>query len=343
MTKSLLAAPLSDRVDIIGDVHGEIDALRHLLVRLGVDAVHGRVDRPLVFIGDLIDRGPDSVAVVELVQSLVEAGVAQVVLGNHEMNVLFCDSKEGNGWILGHDDHWWSGPQKIGFPSRVATPEERERIFRFLAAQPLALESSSLRLVHAAWQADAIAKARRCATIAELRATAPPVDPPFSLEGAPTHDALHDPRAPVAYHAGLAEQFLHEQNTRPHKVLTSGLERKIPFGSSPPFRGGQWRMLERDPWWEHDDDSRPVVFGHYWRRRHCTGPVTGKAEVFGDVDAAAWFGMHRQAFCVDFSVGRRYVARHRGDDPTRDQALAALRWPERRLFFDDTEAPIAAR
>jgi hypothetical protein len=54
-------------VDIIGDVHGEIDALKRLLSRLGCQPERGIAQRPLIFVGDLVDRGPDSPAVVELV------------------------------------------------------------------------------------------------------------------------------------------------------------------------------------------------------------------------------------------------------------------------------------
>lgn len=59
-------------LDIIGDVHGEADALRSLLARLGCDPVKKTAQRPLVFVGDLVDRGPDSVAVVALVKGHVD-------------------------------------------------------------------------------------------------------------------------------------------------------------------------------------------------------------------------------------------------------------------------------
>jgi hypothetical protein len=115
-----------DRVDIIGDIHGEVDALRSLLSHLGCDAERARVERPIVFVGDLVDRGPDSIAVVELVQHLIASGVAQAVLGNHELNIVANDPKEGNGWFFGHEDHWHTEPEgkTIPFESRRAAPEE---------------------------------------------------------------------------------------------------------------------------------------------------------------------------------------------------------------------------
>jgi hypothetical protein len=40
-------------------------------------------------------------------------------------------------------------------------------------------------------------------------------------------------------------------------------------------------------------------------------------------------------FCVDYSVGGRWNARLAGEDPQQRFKLAAMRWPERRLVFDD--------
>lgn len=65
-----LIHPLFDGpVDIVGDVHGEIDALRSLIRHLGYDEDGSHTDgRRLVFVGDLTDCGPDSPAVVGLVR-----------------------------------------------------------------------------------------------------------------------------------------------------------------------------------------------------------------------------------------------------------------------------------
>jgi len=74
--------------DLIGDVHGCIDELRTLLKTLDyadVDGVWTHPDgRTAVFVGDLVDRGPDSPAVLELVMDMVDAGTALCVPGNHE-------------------------------------------------------------------------------------------------------------------------------------------------------------------------------------------------------------------------------------------------------------------
>src|SRR5690606_4871456 len=88
-------------LDIVGDIHGELTALQALMKQLGYDK-HGNhpMDRKLVFIGDLVDRGPDSDGVIQLVQSLIEAGNAYSILGNHEINLLIDDIKDGSGWFF---------------------------------------------------------------------------------------------------------------------------------------------------------------------------------------------------------------------------------------------------
>ena len=59
-------------IDFIGDVHGELEALQRLLSHLGyqTDGTHSD-GRHLVFLGDLVDRGPDSPAVALLVRQFV--------------------------------------------------------------------------------------------------------------------------------------------------------------------------------------------------------------------------------------------------------------------------------
>jgi polynucleotide kinase-phosphatase len=80
--------------DVIGDVHGCLDELLLLLGTLGydvardeqgraVDAVHPE-SRRVIFVGDLVDRGPDSAGVLRLVMGMVGNDHALSVPGNHE-------------------------------------------------------------------------------------------------------------------------------------------------------------------------------------------------------------------------------------------------------------------
>ncbi|RUO89331.1 polynucleotide kinase-phosphatase [Corallococcus sp. AB018] len=85
--------------DIIGDIHGCREELEALLAKLGyqvrprADGTPGVEVRPpegrkAVFLGDLVDRGPDIPGVLRLVMDMVEAGTALCVPGNHEMKLL---------------------------------------------------------------------------------------------------------------------------------------------------------------------------------------------------------------------------------------------------------------
>ncbi|WP_312870347.1 polynucleotide kinase-phosphatase [Gordonia asplenii] len=89
---------LTGPFDIIGDVHGCIGELRSLLGELGwqidvddagaaVAATHPE-GRTAVFVGDLVDRGPDTPAVLRLVMKMVLDGHAMCVSGNHEAKLV---------------------------------------------------------------------------------------------------------------------------------------------------------------------------------------------------------------------------------------------------------------
>jgi protein phosphatase len=83
--------------DVIGDVHGCLAELEQLLVKLGYELDRDAAGRPVgarhagrraVFLGDLVDRGPDSPGVLRLVMGMVAAGNALCVPGNHENKLL---------------------------------------------------------------------------------------------------------------------------------------------------------------------------------------------------------------------------------------------------------------
>ncbi|MFF7093325.1 polynucleotide kinase-phosphatase [Streptomyces rubradiris] len=75
---------LTGPFDIVGDIHGCSAELESLLAKLGYsDGVHPE-GRTAVFVGDLVDRGPDSPGVLRRVMAMVNSGNALCVPGNHE-------------------------------------------------------------------------------------------------------------------------------------------------------------------------------------------------------------------------------------------------------------------
>ncbi|MFI8826780.1 polynucleotide kinase-phosphatase [Streptomyces sp. NPDC053431] len=75
---------LTGPFDIIGDIHGCRSELETLLAKLGYVDGHHPEGRTAVFVGDLVDRGPDSPGVLRRVMGMVAAGDALCVPGNHE-------------------------------------------------------------------------------------------------------------------------------------------------------------------------------------------------------------------------------------------------------------------
>jgi protein phosphatase len=78
--------------DIVGDVHGCRSELDALLAKLGWvttgERVHHPAGRTAVFVGDLVDRGPDSPGVLRRVAAMVRDGTALCVAGNHDVRLV---------------------------------------------------------------------------------------------------------------------------------------------------------------------------------------------------------------------------------------------------------------
>lgn len=82
----IAAVPAGERVYAVGDVHGRADLLRDLIARIEADdAARAPARTTIVFLGDLVDRGPDSAGVIDQVLALRDSGRAvRVIAGNHE-------------------------------------------------------------------------------------------------------------------------------------------------------------------------------------------------------------------------------------------------------------------
>lgn len=82
----MAALPAGERIYAIGDIHGRLDLLEQMFELVDADdAARGAADTRLIFLGDLIDRGPNS---AQVVQRLMEIGAEnpgiRFLQGNHE-------------------------------------------------------------------------------------------------------------------------------------------------------------------------------------------------------------------------------------------------------------------
>jgi len=94
------AVPEGRRIYAVGDIHGRRDLLDRLLALIDEDdAARGPAETEIIFLGDLVDRGPDSRGVVErLLQLSRGGGKVRFLMGNHEE--VFVRAARGDGKAL---------------------------------------------------------------------------------------------------------------------------------------------------------------------------------------------------------------------------------------------------
>ncbi len=156
--------------DIIGDVHGCANTLEKLLCKLGYQKdgdVFFHASRQAIFVGDIVDRGPHIREALQIVKSMVDAGAAQCVLGNHEYNAL--------GYITPTPETEGSRDQKYvrshnkrhnrliaeTLMQFASYPEEWRMYLEWFRKLPVFLELPGFRVVHACWDSSMIEEFKR--------------------------------------------------------------------------------------------------------------------------------------------------------------------------------------
>lgn len=114
----------------IGDLQGCLEPLERLL-----DELRPGRDDELLFAGDLVNRGPDSLGCLRRVYALAREGRARVVLGNHDLHLL----ARSVGAPRAEDDTL----------DEILSAPDGEELLRWLRAQPLLLRGEDWLLVHA--------------------------------------------------------------------------------------------------------------------------------------------------------------------------------------------------
>lgn len=159
---------ISGPFDIIGDVHGCADELEALLAKLGYivtwdgsqpDQSMGRpvhvtppTGRRAIFVGDLVDRGPRSPDVLRIVHSMVTAGSALCVPGNHDVKFL--------RWLNGRNVKFTHGLDRTAEQMAVESQLFRDTMKTFIdrLVSHLWLDGGRLVVAHAGIKAEMIGR-----------------------------------------------------------------------------------------------------------------------------------------------------------------------------------------
>ena len=305
--------------DVIGDIHGQAGKLEALLMSMGYvpsgAGFRAPMGRQALFLGDLIDRGPDQMRVLEIARSMVDADAARCIMGNHEFNAI--------GYITENPAH----PGEAYRPNRVDSPKarkNREQHVEFLAqagegsanhrawvdwfrSLPVFLDLDGIRVVHGGWDQ---------ASVDSLQAAG-------WIDGMVLDDALldraYDEKGPV----GAAR-----------KRLTCGLELQLPAGRSIRDKSGHEHKDVRIADWRYGaSDFREVALvprgqeklldGMEWPAGLELKPIEGSPILIGH----HWFqGVPKvespKLACLDWSAAK-------------DGPLVAYRWDGEDELADD--------
>ncbi|MAD45213.1 MAG: serine/threonine protein phosphatase [Oceanospirillaceae bacterium] len=143
--------------DLIGDIHGCGNTLIELLEQLGYSKRNGIYQHPkrkVVFLGDIVDRGPHIRLACHIVRDMVDAGHADIVMGNHEYNLVTYLSEAPPGmrqpFLRPHTarNNFIVEQSIKQFEDH---PHEFNEFLDWFIDLPLFLEYEHFRVVHACW------------------------------------------------------------------------------------------------------------------------------------------------------------------------------------------------
>jgi len=304
----------TDRYDIIGDIHGHVDALRRLLCAMGYkerDGLFRHPERRVIFVGDFVDRGPDQIAVLQIAKRMCDAGLALAVMGNHEFNALGWAEPDGNGSFLRPHTKKNAHQHKEFLRQIEEGSAAHRQALEWFKSLPIWLDLPGLRIIHACWNATAQATLAACLDSAHR----------FTDEGL----SVASQRGSAAYQAA--------------EVLLKGPEVPLPDGRYFFDKDGHERRNVRIRWWDpaavtyrsaalgmdgdeaglpnlplttdyHYQDEVPVFFGHYW--------LSGTPSLSSEYAA-----------CLDFSVAKGGF-------------LSAYRWSGEKVLFQNNLVYVTA-
>ena len=264
--------------------------MRLLLEKLGYRKRNGHwfhKTSKLIFLGDLIDRGPEQIETVELVQNLERNGLALCLMGNHEFNAVgfATEAPESSGEFIRKHNSRNIGQHEKFLEEYANKSASYKDTIKWMAGLPVWYESKNVRAVHACWHRESQNQLGDLLTENHR-----PKDINFFVESGINNSKLFSAR----------------------ENLLSGLELKLPSGKHFFDFYGVKRTKIRVNWWTRDQktyrdsavisnsqkhnipnvqlinpspyyDETICFFGHYW--------MSGIPLI-----------KHPRAICLDYSV-----------------------------------------
>lgn len=141
--------------DFIGDIHGHSEALEALLKKLDYHktaGVYRHPERKVIFVGDFVDRGPDSRGALTLARNMCEADMAQAVMGNHEYNAICLYEQHENGEYYRARTYKNLRQQAMCLLNFRKDPDVYQDFRKWMMSLPVFLElPNGIRVAHASW------------------------------------------------------------------------------------------------------------------------------------------------------------------------------------------------
>lgn len=279
--------------DVIGDIHGYASILKQLLKKLGYERRNGTFQhsvRKALFVGDYIDRGPEIPETLDLVRSMVDAGSAIALMGNHEFNAIMFNEPDGHGdFLRPHSDKNIEQHAKTLEQFQGANGDYESYIDWFKKL-PIYYEVDGFRAIHACWNSEYLDRLNNYTDNRALKSE-------YIRKAGKKHTALY----------AIVEELL------------KGKEVPLPDGITFTDKEDNKRYEVRVKWWLnpkqvtlkewslnsvssldsespvntnyhsefwYDENQKPVFFGHYW--------LNGKPAL-----------QRANVCCLDYSIGKQ--------------------------------------
>ncbi|XKH61598.1 metallophosphoesterase [Halomonas sediminis] len=259
--------------DLIGDTHGYATPLKRLLETLGYQESQGlwsHPERRVIFLGDFVDRGPEQIETVRIARTMVEAGTALAVMGNHEFNAVAwasADPERSGDYLRPHSDK--NRNQHQAYLDQVVEESElhHEHIAWFKTL-PLYLDLDGLRVVHACWDPKSLDVLG--GYLDDHQRILPDAWPELTRKGTPAYDALETLIKGLEISLPAGNEFLDKDGNPQHNIRTRWWELDgITYRDLAMVPADAIHQIPHDPIPEDVmpgyEGDKPLFVGHYWR------------------------------------------------------------------------------